>query len=268
MACHTRGLARRIVVWARRPKARQECARESWCHDAPEQLEAAVAAADLVVLCPPVAHILPLLRTVAPALKPGAIVTDVGSTKATVCGEAPGLLPDDRHFVGAHPMAGSEKSGMAFASADLFEGRPCFVTPTAETSAAATDRVEAFWQAVGMRTHRASPEEHDALVAHLSHLPHLLASALAVTLGGTVPNAAEFAGDGLRDTSRVAAGSPSMWRAICEHNQPALLAALGDFRAGLEQFEAALRAQDFARLEALLATGRDFRLGLDRSSDD
>ncbi|MFW6354321.1 MAG: prephenate dehydrogenase, partial [Verrucomicrobiota bacterium] len=223
------------------------------------------AEGDLVVLCPPVEHLLPLLETIAPTLRPGTLVTDVGSTKGTICAGADRLMPAGAHFVGAHPMAGSEKSGMEHARADLFAGRPCFLTPTVATDAAATERVERFWQAVGMRTLRETPARHDFTVAHVSHLPHLLASALSVALGRQNGSDAwpAVAGAGLRDTTRVAAGHPGLWRDICAQNRPALQSALGDFRHALTAFEEALEREDFDTLEALLAEGRAYRQRFD-----
>jgi cyclohexadieny/prephenate dehydrogenase len=267
MACRERHLASRLLVWARRPEARASCLEAGWCDAAPESLLDAVRGSDLLVLCPPVAAIVPLVEEIAPALAPGALLTDVGSTKGQICAAAPGLLPPGRHFVGAHPMAGSEKSGMEHADAGLFAGRPCFITPATETDPAAVARIEAFWQAVGMRIHRARPEEHDALVAHVSHLPHLVATALSVTLGRETPGAERLAGGGLRDTTRVAAGSPPMWRAICEQNRDALLGALEDFRESLGAVTGALERNDFDELEALLEEGRQFRLLLDPPPD-
>lgn len=267
MACRVRALAERIVVWARRPEARAACAREPWCDAAPDTIGEAVREAELVVFCAPVAHIPALLEAAAAHLAEGALLTDVGSTKAEICEAAPGRLPAGRHFIGAHPMAGSEKSGMDHARADLFEGRPCFLTPLPETPAEARSRIEAFWSGLGMRLHHATPAGHDALVAHVSHLPHLVASALSLAVGRATPEAGQFAGAGLRDTTRVAAGSPEMWRAICEQNREAILRAVADFQESLDAFSAAIEGQDYARLEHLFAEGRDHRRSLDACDD-
>jgi cyclohexadieny/prephenate dehydrogenase len=263
MACHARGLAGRVVVWARRAEARAACRSQAWCDEAPDTLAEAVKDAELIVLCPPVALIVPLIESIADSLAGDALLTDVGSTKSAICAAAQPVLPKGRYFVGAHPMAGSEKSGMHHARADLFEGRPCFVTPGVDSPEPAVARVERFWSAVGLQTVRETPERHDAIVAHVSHLPHFLASLLAVTLSREAPGAEAYSGLGLRDTTRVAAGCPKMWRDISAQNREALLGAIGDFRRTLDAFEGALKSEDFDQVQGLLEEGREFRLRLD-----
>lgn len=268
MAIRERNLAARIVVWARRSEARAACLSKGWCDDAPESLAEAVTRSDLLVFCTPVAQIVPLVRIVADYLAEDALLTDVGSTKGLICGEAPPILSNGPQFVGAHPMAGSEKSGMEHASSTLFDGCPCFITPHPGCPEEAISKVESFWQAVGMRTVRETPARHDEIVAHVSHLPHLIASILSVALSRDASGCERFAGAGLRDTTRVAAGNPAMWRAICEQNRGALLAAIADFKQALYSCEKALQSSDFAQVENFLEEGQRYRQRLDHDRHD
>ncbi len=267
MACHEKGLAKRIVVWARRPAIRQACANGNWCDATFDTAAEAAREADLVVVCTPVEHILPLIREISPILKPGAVVTDVGSTKAVISHEAPNSLPEGCFFVGSHPMAGSEKSGLEHARRDLFQNSPCFITPLEETPDQAFQTVRDLWEGVGMQILEAAPDVHDKLVARVSHLPHFIASALSVTVGRTDLPWKEACGQGLRDTTRVAAGHPEMWRDICLQNREALLNVLKDFQGSLTAFTDALESKDFDRLEGLLEEGRGYRSELSSYDD-
>lgn len=256
-------LADRIHVWARRPETRLACEQADWCNAAPDEPEEAVRDANLIVLCMPVADIVPWVERIAPHLREGAYVTDVGSTKSVICRQAHAVLPPGRHFIGSHPMAGSERTGMENARADLFAGRPCFVTPLPESDATATQDIVHFWSALGMQVTALSPEKHDEIVAAVSHLPHLMASALCLALRQGEPNWAQLAGNGLRDTTRIAAGSPSLWRDICEQNRDEILRALDRFEASFGHLRSALENRDFHSLEHLLDLGKQYRQTLD-----
>jgi prephenate dehydrogenase len=176
----------------------------------------AVRGADLVVLCTPVGLFEAILTEIAPSVAPGAIITDVGSTKRSVVALAERILPKSTHFVGSHPMAGSEKRGVRYAASDLFQGAVCITTPTPQSNSIAVEQVEAFWRRLGMETVRLSPEEHDRRLADVSHLPHALAAAL-VTMqdDASLP----LAGKGFRDVTRVAAGDGGLWRDILLDNR-------------------------------------------------
>jgi len=156
-------------------------------------------------------------------------------------------------------MAGSEKSGMEHASPDLFMDRPCFVTPLEETQAESVDRVVSFWNRVGAEVVTLSPDRHDEIVAHISHLPHLAASALCSLLAGQDPSWRHYAGGGLRDSTRVASGSPSLWLEILFQNRDEVLRALASFQDELQVFHAALANRDTLQLKALLERGKDYR---------
>ena len=193
-----------------------------------------VEGADLVVLCTPVGFFEPLLREMVNVLKAGAVVTDVGSTKRSVVRLAEENLPSGVHFVGSHPMAGSEKRGVEFARADLFQNAMCILTPTVKTDAAVVNGVEAFWKSLGMRTTRLPPDEHDQLLAEVSHLPHALAAAL-VTLQSE--KALTLAGKGFLDATRIAGGDGALWRDILMDNRDNILASIGALKKHLGELE-------------------------------
>lgn len=259
LALRQQALARRIVIWARRPEARLEALKQKHAEAAPATPEEAVEGSDLVVLCPPVEHIIPLGERLRPALAKGALVTDVGSTKSLICRHlARGLAPQAT-FIGSHPMAGSEKAGADHARSGLFAGRPCFLTPLDDTPPETVERLARLWQALGMDVTTTTPEHHDEIVAHVSHLPHLLASALALFLAGKEPAWAALAGNGLRDTTRIAAGSPDLWKAIFSQNREELLRALDGFEASLQQLRSALINQRDFEVRHLLEQGKHFR---------
>jgi prephenate dehydrogenase len=205
----------------------------------------AVGEAQLVILCTPVGEFERILQAIAPALKPGAMVTDVGSTKRSVVAAAQRLLPASVHFVGSHPMAGSEKRGVEFARADFFANAACLITPTPQTDPAALEGVEGFWKELGMRIVRLSPAEHDRLLAEMSHLPHALAAAL-VTMQEAQGLA--LAGKGFLDTTRIAAGDGGIWRDILWDNRDNLRGAIQRLREELSQVEKMLEMQQGAAL--------------------
>ncbi|HZZ57316.1 MAG TPA: prephenate dehydrogenase/arogenate dehydrogenase family protein [Opitutaceae bacterium] len=258
-----RGLAREIVLWARRPEARSALAAQPWCDRAAETPETAAAGAALVVIAAPVDRIAPLAAQIAPHLADRALVTDVGSVKAAICrdaGPAVARLSGGRAtFIGSHPMAGSEKTGWEHGSGALFQDRTCFVTPVTEADGAAAPAVEAFWTSLGAKPVRVAPEEHDRIVAHISHLPQLAASTLAAFLERTHPAWGAYAGNGLRDTTRIAASDPELWTAIFAANRKAILEAVRSWQEDLAAAERALAAGDDRAFASLLARGRDFR---------
>jgi prephenate dehydrogenase len=192
----------------------------------------------------------------APGCAPGTLLTDAGSTKAGIVARLEGHLPDGVAFVGSHPLAGSEKRGPEHADASLFEGRLTVVTPGPRTDPAAVERTAAFWQALGSRVRLMDPEEHDQALALTSHLPHLLAAALA----GILPDECrDLTASGFRDTTRVAAGDPALWTAIFAQNRGAVLQALELLTGRVEAFRAALEAGDGTTLNTLLAQAKKVR---------
>lgn len=218
--------------------------------------------ADLVLVAAPVAQFARIFAAVAPALKAGALVTDAGSTKRDVIAAArAGLGAKLGQFVPAHPIAGAEQSGAAAASAALFRGKRVVLAPLAENSPAAVQAVEDAWVACGARVARMSAEEHDAVFAAVSHLPHLLAYALVHEVAGRENSAQLFgyAAGGFRDFTRIASSHPEMWRDICVANRDALLAELGRFQAKLEALRPLVAQGDGRALERLFAEARAAR---------
>lgn len=212
---------------------------------------AGVAGADLVVVAVPVGALAEVVRAAAPHLAPGCIVTDVGSVKGDLVAEVEREIPPGRAYVPAHPIAGTERSGPEAASAGLFRGSLCVLTPTSRTPEAALTKVMRLWEGVGSRVVRMDPFRHDQIFALVSHLPHVVAYALI----GTVLNGADggeevlrFSGGGLRDFTRIAASHPVMWRDILIRNRGEVLDSIARFRKVLERIEGMIRTQDTVRL--------------------
>jgi prephenate dehydrogenase len=239
-ALRKRRLARHVVGCVRRHSNIAECRRARAADRATMDLAAGVAGADLVVLCPPIGQMAPVFERLMPHLKRGAIVTDVGSVKASVVRELEPLAAKaGAHFVGSHPLAGSEKTGVAAAVPDLYLGALCVVTPTPRSHRPAVKAVTRFWEAVGARVLELNPQVHDQLVARSSHLPHLLAAQLVNhSLGGKAANdVAALCATGFRDATRIASGSPEMWRDIAIANRRNLARELRAFIAALRRLQ-------------------------------
>ena len=260
MAVKERGLAARVVTWSRRPESRAKCLNQSWCDAVFDSPEKAVVGSDLVVICTPVQTIVPLLVQIRPALDAEALITDVGSTKSLICREARSTLEGhSATFLGAHPMAGSEQAGMEHAQSDLFENAACILTPLDDASAEAIAKLSAFWDALGMTVSTVSPEKHDEIVAHVSHLPHLLASTLCGYLAAQDDTWRTLAGGGLRDTTRIASGDPQLWKQILEQNSDEVVRAIEGFEQQLHHLKTALLNQDSLGVIAQLERGKTYR---------
>jgi len=220
LAARERGIARHIVAHARpgrdHEQARADGLIDAWSHD----LAGEAARADFILIAQPVDSIVRILPTILAAASEGALVTDVGSTKATIVEKA-GAVATKAHFVGSHPMAGSHLTGWKNGRANLFQGATTYVTPTESTCMDATGRVTRFWQSLGSRPVLVDPVRHDHLCALVSHVPHLVAVALMELLGESCEDPhflRVISGPGLRDTTRIAMGSPDVWQEICHHN--------------------------------------------------
>jgi prephenate dehydrogenase len=204
-----------------------------------------------------------LLRPARDRFRPDIIITDAGSTKTGVEQRVLEALEGFGHFVGAHPMAGSEKTGVAYARADLYEGATCAITETKRTDNSALDVIERLWSAVGAHIVRLSPEEHDRIVARTSHLPHMAAVALVQVLASLEdPLVRDFIGEGFRDTTRIAAGDETLWRDICLDNSRELANALRDYRDSINRILRAVDENDGEFLKGLMAHIRRIREGM------
>ncbi len=253
------GAARQVTLWARRPEVRLQLKNQPWCDQVADTPADAARDARLVVVCAPVDQIIPLTAEIAPVLPAGAIVTDVGSVKGEICRLGQKTVPAGRHFVGSHPMAGSEKTGWEHGRAELFQGRVTFVTPLPETDAKAAEAVTAFWQAFGSDVASLAPDAHDEIVAHISHLPQVLASTLCASLARRDTKWRNFSGGGLRDTTRVAGSDPKLWKTILEQNRDEVLRALRAYQEELHGMERALANRDWFEVQAILERGRAYR---------
>jgi len=222
----------------------------------------AAQGADLLMLATPVMTFPATLSAMVPYLSPNAVVTDVGSVKSWVVQQLEPLLKPAMSFVGVHPVAGKEVTGAAAAEEGLFVNRRVIVTPSALSSSEALEKIETLWRATGARVERMPPASHDAILARASHLPQIVSSALACALADEMVEgrwAAGFGAGGLRDTTRIAASSPEMWRDICVSNSEALTSALRLYREWFARFEDAVAASDERALNELFARGRRMR---------
>ncbi|MFX4263674.1 prephenate dehydrogenase/arogenate dehydrogenase family protein [Pelotomaculum propionicicum] len=223
-----------------------------------------VAGADLVIIATPVSATLPVLRDILPYLEPEAVVTDVGSTKSEIVRAAEKILPPGISFVGGHPMAGSEHNGVSGADPYLFENAFYLITPTAATQKEALVKVKKLAVGVGAKVVEIDPERHDLAVAAVSHLPHLLAAALVNTVA-RMPESESvlpFAAGGFRDTTRIAAGSPLMWRDIFASNRAQVLKMIHNFRGELDLLERFLQEGEMDLIQSALEDARAARTAL------
>jgi prephenate dehydrogenase len=259
------GLVERVVGLGRTQTNLDVALQRGMVDDATRDPVAAARGADLVVLAVPVRTMPETLAAMKPNLPPEAVITDVGSVKGWVVSALAPLLGSRMALVGVHPVAGKETTGAGAADESLFIGRRTIITPSARSTPEALDRVERLWQATGSRVERMTPGEHDEILARASHLPQVVASALAAALDGERVGGREAAGygaGGLRDTTRIAASSAEMWRDIVLTNRDAIMEALALFRGTLAEFEHAIGAGDVACFEEIFNRGRAMREGL------
>lgn len=240
-------LSGKVVGMVRRAESVGECAGLGVVDEATTDLAAAVSGADLVVFCTPVAQMAGLASRMKKFLDPGALVTDVGSVKGPLVEEMEKALGGKAgQFVGSHPMAGSERVGPKAARGNLFEGRVCAVTPGRRSDPARVEKVLELWRSVGATVLTMDPGGHDRLVARSSHMPHLLAAHLVHQVLGAhaLPQQAALCAGGFRGATRVASGSPEMWRDIVLSNRDNMLLEIASFREALGRFEALLKRGD------------------------
>ncbi len=265
-AVRARGLAAEIVVCDRDP-AHAARITELALADRVETYPArAVQGADCVILCTPVGAYADLAIAIAPHLAHGAILSDTGSTKVSVIRDVSPHVPPHAHFVPAHPLAGTEHSGPDAGFETLFEGRWCLLTPPPGTDAAAIDRIDRLWRAMGSMTSTMAPAHHDRVLAIVSHLPHLI----AFTICGTADDLADetrqqvlqFAATGFRDFTRIASSDPDMWRDVFLNNREALLEMLARFTEDAQAMARAVRWGDAAYIEDRIGRGRKIRRSL------
>jgi cyclohexadieny/prephenate dehydrogenase len=260
------GLAGHITVCARRPETLASARRLGLADSTTDDPLAAVDDADLVVLATPLGAYGALAEVIGPGLKPGAILTDVGSTKSSVIRDVAPHVPKGVHFVPAHPIAGTEHSGPEAGFESLFEGRWCILTPPAGTDAVAIETVAALWRCAGALIERMDASHHDQVLAITSHLPHLIAYTIvgtATDLGDHLQKEViKFSAAGFRDFTRIAASDPVMWRDVFLHNKEAVLEVLGRFNEDLTALQRAIRRGEGDVLEQSFSRTRAIRRGI------
>jgi prephenate dehydrogenase len=268
LALREAGRVGRIVGYSRSPASSSRALELGVIDEVAPDAAAAAAGADLILLSVPVASTGAVLAAMREAIQPDALCMDVGSTKADVVAAAASALgPRVDRFVGAHPIAGKERAGVEHADAALYQGCRVILTPTPQTDPARLAQAEALWRGLGARVSTLGPAEHDAALAAVSHLPHLLAFAAyrAVAAQDDAQTLLSLAGPGFRDFTRIAAGDPALWRDVLIANRAQVLDQARRFRAELQSMEAAMAAGDADAVEALIApaaAGRSrWRLG-------
>ncbi|MCF7848892.1 MAG: prephenate dehydrogenase/arogenate dehydrogenase family protein, partial [Kiritimatiellales bacterium] len=260
LALKKRGFAGRIFAYARRAETRVQALESGLADEVFADPAEAVRDADIIVVCVPIWTGAKLAEQIMPALKPGTVVTDVGSTKSELLKMMEPLFADSHAwFVGSHPIAGSEQTGIEAGDPDLYEGRLTVVCPSADTPESAESAVSNLWKSAGSDVVAMSPGQHDATLAATSHLPHMVAAALARAVADGHPaGKADFCGTGFRDTTRVASGSADMWVDIIDTNRAALEAELDRFNEELQGLIKILRS----------GNGDDIRAWLEEAAAD
>jgi cyclohexadieny/prephenate dehydrogenase len=265
-AAKEQGLAGEIVTTDRSAKTRARVMELGIVDRVVETNTEATEGADLVILCIPVGACGPVAAEIASHLKPGAIVSDVGSVKGAVVRDMAPHLPASVHFVPAHPVTGTEHSGPDSGFAELFINRWCVLTPPEGTDPGAVEKLRAFWAALGAKVEVMTPEHHDMVLAITSHLPHLIAYTIVGTAdeleGVTQSEVLKFSAGGFRDVTRIAASDPTMWRDVFLTNKDAVLEMLGTFNEDLSKLTRAIRRGDGEALFEHFSRTRAIRRGI------
>jgi len=265
-AVRAQGAARTIVATARSPKTRRRVAELGIADQVVETNAAAVAGADLVIVCVPVGACSAVAKEIGPHLSAGAIVSDVGSVKGSVVRDMAPHLPKTVHFIPAHPVAGTEYSGPDAGFAELFVNRWCILTPPDGTNQDAVEKLEAFWRLLGANVEIMAPDHHDLVLAITSHLPHLIAYTIVGTADElqavTRSEVLKFSAGGFRDFTRIAASDPTMWRDVFLANKDAVLEMLGRFNEDVSALTKAIRKGDGDALFEHFERTRAIRKGI------
>jgi cyclohexadieny/prephenate dehydrogenase len=265
-------LAKSIVGSARTPATVETALKLGLIDKGYATAAEAAEGADLVILCVPVGLCGPIAKEIASVLKPGAILTDVGSVKAAIVRDVAPHVPQGVHFVAGHPIAGTEQSGPESGFAELFDGRWCVLTPEEGTDPKAVEKLKAFWEALGSKVEIMSPEHHDLVLAITSHLPHLIAYNIVNTAAHlervTDSEVIKFSAGGFRDFTRIAASDPIMWRDVFLNNKDAVLEMLGRFTEDLTELQRAIRFGDGETLHRLFTQSRAVRRNIIQAGQD
>ncbi len=215
--------------------------------------------ADLIVLATPVGSFNDIISEIRDSIRNGSIVIDVGSTKRDFIKNIETQIPKDVFFVSTHPIAGSDRSGIAAARPDLFKDALCIITPTDKTNEEALTKVKELWKQIGARVMSMTPEEHDRVFSSVSHVPHIAASAIVKTIADINKSYIDFAGSGFRDTTRIAMSSPELWVDICKSNKQNMIDHIGILINNLESIKTMLKENDYEALRSFLNTAKELR---------
>ena len=271
-AARAQGAVGSIVTSSRSPETRQRVSELGIADKVVATNAEAVAGAALVIVCVPVGVCGAVAKEIAPHLKAGAIVSDVGSVKGSIVRDMAPHLPDNVHFVPAHPVAGTEHSGPEAGFAELFEDRWCILTPPEGTDRESVDRLAEFWRLLGANVEIMTPDHHDLVLAVTSHLPHLIAYTIVGTADEletvTRSEVFKFSAGGFRDFTRIAASDPTMWRDIFLANKDAVLEMLGRFNEDVSALTKAIRRGDGDALSEHFTRTRAIRRGIIDAGQD
>ena len=261
LALRKRMLATEVCGYVRREQSVEEAVSKGAVDHATTDLTSAVDTADLVVFCTPLAQMADLARRIAPQIPGDALITDVGSVKQSLVESLDPIFQPRNFFVGSHPMAGSEKMGVSAARADLFENATCVVTPTWQTPESAASKIEQLWREIGGRVLRLSPELHDELVSRSSHLPHVIAALLTryVLHSKHPPEQGKLCANGFKDSTRIAASSPEMWRDIIMANREHIRDTLKEYSAAIKEFETMIESNKADEIENFFTEAKAMR---------
>jgi len=269
---HQNKLASHVTGYARSEKTRKTSMEIGFVDSVHDSASAAVAGADLVIICVPIGVMGEIAKEIASHLKTGCIVTDVGSVKQAVIEAVQHYLPDDVHFIPGHPIAGSEKSGPESGYANLFVNRWTILTPVENTEPLAIEKLETFWKSTGSFVEVMGAKHHDLVLAITSHLPHLIAYSIVHTASDleevTNSEVIKFSAGGFRDFTRIAASDPTMWRDVFLTNKDAVLELLGRFSEDLSALQRAIRWGKGDELFDLFSRSRDIRKGIIEAGQD
>ncbi|MDQ0396412.1 prephenate/arogenate dehydrogenase family protein [Labrys monachus] len=262
-AARARGLVRTLVASDASAAVRARVGELGIADEVRDSPAEAVEGADAVILCVPSGAFGAVAEAIGPHLKPGAVVSDTGSVKASVVAQMAPFLPANVHFIPAHPVAGTEYSGPDAGFAELFDNRWCIFTPAADVDAGMLARLKAFWERLGSRVETMTPEHHDLVLAITSHVPHLIAYNIVGTADDleavTQSEVIKFSAGGFRDFTRIAASDPTMWRDIFLNNRKAVLEVLGRFSEDLAYLQRAIRWGEGDKLFELFTRTRAVR---------
>lgn len=259
-AIRKQNLANSIRIWARRKATLDSCIKEKWCDGIEVDLLKSVNGSNLVIICTPVDSISEIITRIAPIIERNALVTDVGSVKEIICQVAKESFDNSKgKFIGSHPMAGSEKSGMEFADENLFQGRSCIVSKLNDQDKQELEVISEFWRRLDMSVYELSACEHDQAISYFSHLPHFLSSTLAKSLGHKPDKWKNISGMGLKDTTRIAEGDPELWKQIFLMNKNNILQAVDEWERSLNEIKLYLKDGKSEKIYSFLKDGKNFR---------